>query len=621
MNIALHFLWGDRKKVPIDNLFLASFGRSADADIVIEDQHISKIHGEFYVDQDRLMIRDLGSTHGIDVNGHRVTEHALEVGDIITLGKFKAFLLIENQALSRELLATGNSQLIKTAPSQKLSLIENTPHAANLALATPQPLALSPQLSATERKPKLIKPWMLIASALVLVLVILAIFNQSKPQPQENLALSQAQYFGIVDQSVEDFRQQRYQESLQKCEGTLMRFGQSQVAHILISLNKQWMNKGDRYEKLNWYKAQQLCEELINAHPNTEVARQLAKDLLLWLKKEERNMATLQETLTLSREGQWDFALAKSKEISPESKFTTLYTVELNNILEESNKLHDNNLKRAAGEQNWALAISEIDILQKNKSPQEELAALKERYQGFIADQKALSAAEQSFGAQKFLDVESSISKIKEDSPYYQKAKDLFNSSEFHKHQRNVQQMYNKGEAQKSIEYAKLHLPKDLAFVQKVQSVLELSAKAQKCLTSKNPEDVLSICLELLALEKNDDNFYNLQAQKWYKQWSDPKYMAQIHVTRGKNALNKDQIEEAVDNFITAQTLDATQGEQELKDLEKRAWDFYSQAMNFFDKGDVVNTKLYLKKSSLHVPKNSKLYDRIESFARKNLSP
>jgi len=51
------------------------------------DQGISREHAELYRQAGALHLRDLQSQHGTTVNGRRITEHALQTGDQIEIGR------------------------------------------------------------------------------------------------------------------------------------------------------------------------------------------------------------------------------------------------------------------------------------------------------------------------------------------------------------------------------------------------------------------------------------------------------------------------------------------------------------------------------------------------------
>lgn len=62
-------------------------GRRSDADIVLNNQHISRHHAKIVRMEEGYFLQDLGSTHGTFVNEIRVEQHVLKHGDRISLGK------------------------------------------------------------------------------------------------------------------------------------------------------------------------------------------------------------------------------------------------------------------------------------------------------------------------------------------------------------------------------------------------------------------------------------------------------------------------------------------------------------------------------------------------------
>lgn len=66
------------------------FGPSA-----LADRRISRRHAAVSVDEDRVVIEDLGSHNGTWVNGHRVAQAVLEPGDVVQLGDVLLLALVE----------------------------------------------------------------------------------------------------------------------------------------------------------------------------------------------------------------------------------------------------------------------------------------------------------------------------------------------------------------------------------------------------------------------------------------------------------------------------------------------------------------------------------------------
>lgn len=64
-------------------------GRHQECDIQIPSRKISRRHCCIAQVNDHLVVRDLGSTNGIRVNGVRVLEGKLESGDELIIGNFK----------------------------------------------------------------------------------------------------------------------------------------------------------------------------------------------------------------------------------------------------------------------------------------------------------------------------------------------------------------------------------------------------------------------------------------------------------------------------------------------------------------------------------------------------
>ena len=62
-------------------------GRGTDNEIVILDERVSRHHGRFTARHGVLVYTDLDSTNGSLVNGVRVRDVALGVGDVVRLGR------------------------------------------------------------------------------------------------------------------------------------------------------------------------------------------------------------------------------------------------------------------------------------------------------------------------------------------------------------------------------------------------------------------------------------------------------------------------------------------------------------------------------------------------------
>ncbi len=73
------------------------FGRHADCDVRINSEGISRRHAEIVVTPDGLLVRDLDSSNGTFVNGERISEQIVNIGDEIRFDALR--FLVQNPAL------------------------------------------------------------------------------------------------------------------------------------------------------------------------------------------------------------------------------------------------------------------------------------------------------------------------------------------------------------------------------------------------------------------------------------------------------------------------------------------------------------------------------------------
>lgn len=79
---------GEEKEYPLTAETM-TIGRKPSNDIPIDNLSISGKHAQVITILEDSFLEDLGSTNGTYVNGKLIKKHALEHGDIITLGKYQ----------------------------------------------------------------------------------------------------------------------------------------------------------------------------------------------------------------------------------------------------------------------------------------------------------------------------------------------------------------------------------------------------------------------------------------------------------------------------------------------------------------------------------------------------
>src|SRR5258708_38244954 len=72
----------------VDQIILL-MGRDLECDIQIESRKVSRRHCVLAQIADYLVVRDLGSTNGVRINGVRVKEGRLKMGDELTIGSLR----------------------------------------------------------------------------------------------------------------------------------------------------------------------------------------------------------------------------------------------------------------------------------------------------------------------------------------------------------------------------------------------------------------------------------------------------------------------------------------------------------------------------------------------------
>lgn len=65
------------------------FGRHAECDVQLNSKKVSRRHCCLAQVNDYLVVRDLGSTNGVKINGQKVTEGRLRPGDELEIGNFR----------------------------------------------------------------------------------------------------------------------------------------------------------------------------------------------------------------------------------------------------------------------------------------------------------------------------------------------------------------------------------------------------------------------------------------------------------------------------------------------------------------------------------------------------
>jgi serine phosphatase RsbU (regulator of sigma subunit) len=121
-------------------------GRQSDCGLVLRDNRISRQHAQIIFENGAYAVEDLGSRHGIQVNGETVTKQALKSSDRIDFGfedSYKLTFLYDDDELTRLLqqIQTGQSSLPGGSNLAKLRAVVEVARTLHNSLAVEEVLA------------------------------------------------------------------------------------------------------------------------------------------------------------------------------------------------------------------------------------------------------------------------------------------------------------------------------------------------------------------------------------------------------------------------------------------------------------------------------------------------
>ncbi|MFL0808784.1 MAG: FHA domain-containing protein [Agarilytica sp.] len=70
-------------------------GRHPDCNITIDDPTVSGKHAELSVEPSVCLLKDMGSTNGVRINGDKITQTSIEPGTLFSIGTHEFEYLLE----------------------------------------------------------------------------------------------------------------------------------------------------------------------------------------------------------------------------------------------------------------------------------------------------------------------------------------------------------------------------------------------------------------------------------------------------------------------------------------------------------------------------------------------
>jgi pSer/pThr/pTyr-binding forkhead associated (FHA) protein len=124
-------------------------GRSKECDLCIDMEELSRKHASFMRGWNGVVVRDLESKNGIQINGNRVTVQRLSDGDVVEMGPLEIRLMDPEGRYLRDL--EGNEDRPPAAepraPAVSPPAAAPPPAAHRLSFSAPAPAAAPPRLS------------------------------------------------------------------------------------------------------------------------------------------------------------------------------------------------------------------------------------------------------------------------------------------------------------------------------------------------------------------------------------------------------------------------------------------------------------------------------------------
>ena len=395
----------------------------------------------------------------------------------------------------------------------------------------------------------------------------------------------------------------------------IYRYPQNHAAHVLGDLAKLWSEKGERYEDLDWKRADDLSRELINVYPSTDLVKDLGQELMIWLSKEEPHMEAIQKALALMERSSWEAAVEAFRAVAEDSRLYELYADQRQRAREGWISTTEQQLEDRVVRQRWGEALELLELL---LGIEERPVWMEQRelYRGYFGTHKMLRKAEEAHQRGDFDLVEQVLQRYPEDGPHSHRVQTLLQSSRVAQQRRQRSEYFSQGHAAQAIALSKQHFPEDTLFVQHVQAVMDLYEEAQAAALSEYPERVVPLSEKIIALESDETNHYAVQARRWRNKWSSPSQLADLFLNRANAAWEKRDFAEAIKWYQRAEAKGSLGAVERLKSMEQQASSHYNRAMLFANRGDQANVSVYLRKALELLPEGHRLRGRIEFYVR-----
>jgi predicted component of type VI protein secretion system len=127
-------------------------GRHPECDITIDSRKVSRRHCCIAQVNDYLVVRDLGSTNGIRINGIRIIEGRIKPGDELTIGSHRYQVRLDGVAAAPP-PAQGKAKPKRTALPDRAGYDDDQLESCDEPVAIPEPKERGGPLPAVQARP------------------------------------------------------------------------------------------------------------------------------------------------------------------------------------------------------------------------------------------------------------------------------------------------------------------------------------------------------------------------------------------------------------------------------------------------------------------------------------
>lgn len=623
MTMKLKLLYIRDQIIEIDEDYIGVFGRDSECDIHVDDNLLSRQHGEFYVDQGRLYVRDLGSKNGIYIKKQKITDEEVKPGDKIKLGNKNFFQLLDE---SEQATAPQQAKQMDIAPTidyeaeselEQGLAVQDAQQEIALAEVKPASNDVVPSKN-KNNKSGLTKTLLYFLIGGIFVVASISLYkNDHADDPNEintSGPMTEVTYNKVLDLAAVSFSKAQYKKAMDLLRPAVENFNNNDAASIIISLSQVFLEKGEKYKKFNWAKAESLAKELLDSHPVSKNSKLIAEKVLKWIDKEEPMMTKVQSVMDLVEKKQWRKALSASEKLPADSAIVKKYTEELKDIKIQFIAEHTDKKAQALKKENWGMAIKELKSLvevSENPASMEEDIRKFERY---IRDRNTIAKVRELLDENKYNDAKIKLESIEEDSPYYVNVKRLMTTATTELNRAQLFKLYTTGNIKESLELAKDINSQDALLISKMKQVDSLYSQLQEVLKNKIPEAVAPICKKIILLEPSKANFYNKSAEKSLAKWTNSSVLAKFYVQLGDEAYEKEDFETARKMYNEAHSKDDFYGMDGIKIMDKRGVVYYNKAVHAIKTENKKDARTYLRKALKLLAKDSRYYDKMISL-------